>query len=97
MRRDPNPTVRPSLVHDGLAVYAFGSGEPLFLMPYPHAATVIGDRTLTELAEGLKALGRRVVTFEPPGAGCSTRPMRLDVPEMLECAEEALTTCGLED
>jgi pimeloyl-ACP methyl ester carboxylesterase len=87
--------VRPSLVHDGLAIYAFGSGEPVLLMPYPHAATVAGGRTLTRLAEGLKGLERQVLTFDPPGAGRSTRPMRLEMSEMLRCAEEALTVRGL--
>jgi pimeloyl-ACP methyl ester carboxylesterase len=96
LRREPYPTVRPSLMHHGLAAYAIGSGEPVLLIPYPHAATVAGYRTLTALAEGLEALGRRVVTFDPPGAGRSTRPMRLDMPEMLECSEEALAVCGLE-
>lgn len=66
-------------------------------MPYPHAATIVGDRTLTVLVEGLEALGRRVITFDPPGAGRSSRSMRLDMPEMIECSEEALAHCGLED
>lgn len=96
MGRDPDPAVRPSAVHDGLTVYAFGSGEPVFLMPYPHAATVAGGRNLTELVEGLEGLGRQALTFDPPGAGRSTRSMRLDMSEMLGCAEEALTLCGLE-
>ena len=67
MRWSPNSTVlRPSLVDDGLAVYAIGSGEPVLLIPYPDAATVAGGCTLTALVEGLKALGRRVLTFDPP-------------------------------
>src|SRR5215211_4271420 len=93
--RNSDQTVRPSLVHDGLAVYIFGSGEPALLMPYPHAATVVGSPTLMELVEGLRALGRTVITFDPPGAGRSARPMRLGVPEMLGCAEEALSVCGV--
>lgn len=92
-----DPMVSSSLVHDGLAVYAFDSGEPVLLMPYPHATTVAGGRTLTELVEGLTGLGRQVFTFDPPGVGRSTRSMRLDMGEMLGCAEEALTVCGLED
>jgi pimeloyl-ACP methyl ester carboxylesterase len=66
-------------------------------MPYPHAATVAGGRTLTELVEGLEALGRRVITFDPPVSGRSTRAMRLDMGEMLGCAVEALEVCSLED
>jgi pimeloyl-ACP methyl ester carboxylesterase len=87
--------MRPSVVHDGLAVYAFGSGEPVLLMPYPHAASVVGGPTLTALAEGLRTLDRKVITFDPPGAGHSTRHMRLDMPEMLWCAEEAISACGV--
>jgi proline iminopeptidase len=82
--------VRPTHVRDGFAVYAIGSGEPVLHMLYPHAAAVAGDRTLTALVRGLEALGWQVVRFDPPGAGRSTRPMRLDLPEMLECAQEAL-------
>ncbi|MDQ3864147.1 MAG: alpha/beta hydrolase [Actinomycetota bacterium] len=91
---DYDQIVRPSFVRDGFAVYAFGSGEPVLLMPYPHAAT---GRTLMELVEGLETLGRRVITFDPPGSGRSMRTMRLDMGEMLGCAEEALAACGLED
>jgi pimeloyl-ACP methyl ester carboxylesterase len=89
--------VRPSVVHDGLAVYAFGSGEPVLLMPYPHAASVVGSPSLTALLEGLRNLGRKVITFDPPGAGRSTRAMQLDMPEMLGCAEEALSVCGISE
>ena len=85
----------PQTVQNGLAVYVFGEGEPLLLMPYPHAATVVGWRALTSLIEGLEAFGRKVVTFDPPGSGRSTRRMRLDMSEMLECAEEALGVCGV--
>ena len=27
-------------VHDGLAVYRVGSGDPVLVLPYPHASTV---------------------------------------------------------
>jgi pimeloyl-ACP methyl ester carboxylesterase len=87
--------VRPTLMYDGLAVYRFGEGEPLLLMPYPHAASVVGGRTPTALVDGLMAMGHRVITFDPPGAGCSTRSMRLDMAEMLGCAQEALHLCGV--
>jgi len=89
--------MRPAIVHEGLAVYAFGSGEPVLLMPYPHAASVVGGPTLTALVEGLRALGREVITFDPPGAGRSTRPIQLDMHEMLGCAEEALSVCGVSE
>jgi pimeloyl-ACP methyl ester carboxylesterase len=45
--------------------------------------------------DGLMATGRKVITFDPPGAGDSTRPMHLDMAEMLGCAEEALGACSI--
>ncbi len=76
-------------IHDGLAVYRIGAGEPLLLFPYPHASTL---RPMAEdrLAALLAGLGRQVITFDPPGAYRSTRPMRCDMAEMLDCAAEAL-------
>src|SRR5919202_3159013 len=88
--------IRPFTVHEGLAIYRFGAGQPLLLMPYPHAWNLVGTPNFTTLVDGLTRLGRTVVTFDPPGAGRSIRPMRLDMPEMLECAEEALATCGVD-
>jgi len=48
----------PTLTSDGLAVYACGSGPPLLLMPYPHAVSVVGDRNMDLLVDGLTSLGR---------------------------------------
>jgi hypothetical protein len=31
------PFVAPTLVKDGLAIYLVGEGEPILLLPYPHA------------------------------------------------------------
>jgi pimeloyl-ACP methyl ester carboxylesterase len=81
------------LVRGGLAIYAFGAGPPLLLMPYPHGTRVAGDPVPTALYDGLVRIRRRVVTFDPPGAGRSTRPARLAMSEMLGCAEEALAAC----
>jgi hypothetical protein len=77
------------MLHDGLAVYSLGSGEPLLLLPYPHGSTF---RPIAEdcLAGLLAGLGRRVITFDPPGAYRSTRSMRGDMAEMIACATEAL-------
>lgn len=89
--------MRPSLVHKGLAVYATGlrrAGATYALSARRHRCR---RSHLAELIEGLRTLGRKIITFDPPGAGCSTQPMRLGMPEMLECAEEALTACCLED
>ncbi len=77
------------ILSDGLAVYRVGAGEPLLLLPYPHASTL---RPMAEdkLAALLAGLARQVITFDPPGAYRSTRPMRCDMAEMLACAEDAL-------
>lgn len=83
-------------VHDGLAVYRFGTGHLVLFMPYPHAVNVVGDRIPDTLVQGLVTLGRQVITFDPPGAGRSTRPLDLTMEEMLGCAGEALRLCGVE-
>jgi proline iminopeptidase len=63
-------------------------------MPYPHASTQapIADGVL---AGQLVEIERRVITFDPPGIFLSTRPARIDMPEMLDCAEETLDACGI--
>lgn len=74
---------------DGLAVYQLGAGAPLLLFPYPHASTLrpMGEDKLAALLAGL---GYQVISFDPPGAYRSTRPMQCDIDEMLDCAAEAL-------
>jgi pimeloyl-ACP methyl ester carboxylesterase len=47
------------------------------------------------LAELLVGLGRRVVSFDPPGAFASSRPPRLGLAEMLACSREALRVAGV--
>jgi proline iminopeptidase len=83
------------VLHDGLAVYAFGSGEPIFFMPGPHRFQKPGDRSADALIDGLARLGRQVITFDPPGSGRSTRPARLGMAEMHGCTDEALEVCGV--
>lgn len=81
--------VEPTIMQDGLAMYSAGEGAPVLLMPYPHGfpvAPIIQGR----LAGILINLGRRVITFSPPGAFHSTREARVDMPEMLGCALETL-------
>ena len=57
----------PVAMQNGLAMYAAGAGEPLSLMPYPHGFGLpFADWPLANL---FQQLGRRVVTFDPPGAG----------------------------
>lgn len=95
--RGERPTAPPvpTLIHNGLAVYSFGEGEPILFMPGPHRFEQPGDRMADALIAGLTALGRRVITFDPPASGHSTRPARLGMPEMHHCASEALELCGI--
>lgn len=79
---------------DGLAIYSFGDGEPVLLMPGPHRYQQPGYRAADALIEGLTGLGRRVITFDPPGSGRSSRPSQLGMAEMHQCAAEALSACG---
>jgi pimeloyl-ACP methyl ester carboxylesterase len=86
--------MEPTRVVDGLAIYEIGQGEPLLLMPYPHGYT----RTKTAdggLFDILAGFGRRVVTFDPPGAYNSTRQPEVSMPEMLACAKEVIKLAGL--
>ncbi len=79
---------------DGLAVYDLGAGPPLLLIPNPQGMvrTPEADSPLAELLVGL---GRRVVSFDPPGAFASSRPPRLGLAEMLACSREALQVAGV--
>jgi pimeloyl-ACP methyl ester carboxylesterase len=85
----------PYIVHDGLAVYRVGRGSPILLMPAPHRFQIPGDGSAGPLIEGLVALGRQVISFDPPASGRSTRRMRLSMSEMHDCADEALAACGI--
>lgn len=82
------------LEHEGLAVYRRGTGPPVLVPPYPHAST---HRPMAEdlLADVLVGAGFAVVSFDPPGAYRSSRPMRGDMPEMLDCCAEALAVAGI--
>jgi proline iminopeptidase len=82
-------------VHDGLAVYRFGSGWPVLFMTGPHRLEQPGYRSADALIAGLTRLGRQVITFDPPASGDSTRPARLGMPEMHQCADEALDVAGV--
>jgi pimeloyl-ACP methyl ester carboxylesterase len=82
------------MVKDGLAIYDMGQGEPLFLMPYPHSYTVCSTAG-GPLARLLLGMGRRVITFDPPGAYRSVRAAWMNMDEMLGCAEETLDALGL--
>lgn len=93
MKTADQPT--PFVIHEGLAVYRFGSGEPILLMPGPHRFQQPGDRTADVLIAGLTDLGRQTITFDPPASGQSTRRAHLSMAEMHQCASEALDVCGV--
>src|SRR5215218_11456337 len=79
----------PAHLSDGLAVYDLGAGPPLLLMPNPQGM-VRTPEAHSQLAELLVGLGRRVVSFDPPGAFACSRPLRLGLAEMLACSRAAL-------
>lgn len=81
--------------HMGLAVYRLGIGAAVLLVPAPHGF-VAGPVAEGPLARLLAALGREVITFDPPGAFRSTRPARVDMTEILGCAAEALAACDVQ-
>jgi pimeloyl-ACP methyl ester carboxylesterase/AcrR family transcriptional regulator len=92
--RKPAGIDEPALMHDGLAVYDAGKGDPLLLMPYPHGfsrAPIIQG----ELAQIFLESGLRVVSFDPPGMFRSTRLAEVSMPEMLRCAQETIRALNL--
>ncbi len=82
-----NPVAAPTRIHDGLALYATGSGAPLFLMPYPHGFSA-APISPGPLAAVLRELSQEVISFDPPGIFNSIRPAQISMTEMLGCAEE---------
>ena len=84
------------MIHNGLAVYGYGDGELILFMPGPHRFQKPGDRSADAIIEGLTRIGRRVVTFDPPESGQSTRTSNLGMEEMHLCAYEALDGWGAE-
>ncbi|NJO84206.1 MAG: L-2-amino-thiazoline-4-carboxylic acid hydrolase, partial [Blastochloris sp.] len=67
----------PTAIHNGLAIFRFGAGAPVLLMPYPHALGIAGDGDpeLLTIIERLVEHGHEVITFDPPGSGQSSRPV----------------------
>ena len=86
----------PTLMVDGLAIYHIGQGEPLLLMPYPHASAPVST-VETKLTTQLVGLSRQIITFDPPGAFRSIRPGRADLAEMLDCTLETLRVCRISE
>jgi pimeloyl-ACP methyl ester carboxylesterase len=89
----PARPYEPYLVHDGLAIYRIGRGEPVLVMPGPHRFERPGLRAADALIEGLAGQDRQVITFDPPGSGRSGRPAHLSMAEMHQCTDQALDAC----
>lgn len=89
------PFVEPDSMANGLAVYDKGRGEPVLLFPYPHGHTT-EPMAQGPLAGILTELGRRVVTFDVPGAYHSIREPTGDMEEMIRSADEALDRLGIQ-
>lgn len=89
-----DPFLEPHSVEDGLAVYSIGQGEPVLLFPYPHAHTTT-PMVQEPLAQILVGLGRRVISFDVPGAYRSRREPVGDMQEMIACAIETLDRLGI--
>jgi pimeloyl-ACP methyl ester carboxylesterase len=85
----------PADLWDGLAIYDRGVGEPVLLMPAPHGFTLT-PAAETPLAQTLLGMGRRIITFDPPGAYRSTRRPDVDMQEMLGCALEAIAARNID-
>ena len=89
--------IEPLTVHDCLAVYRVGAGEPMLFMAYPHATNLMADPGPMQLVQEINSLGREVLGFDPPNSGRSTRAMHLGMPEMIACALETLEACGVQE
>jgi pimeloyl-ACP methyl ester carboxylesterase len=87
--------IEPLAVKDGLAIYSVDKGKPILVFPYPHADTTV-PMAQGSLSRALVSLGRRVITFDVPGAYRSTRDPRGNIEEMLQCARETLQGCGVQ-
>jgi len=92
---DGTTYLEPASIEDGLAVYAVGSGEPVLLLPYPHAHTV-EPMAQGPIADALVGMDRMVITFDVPGAYQSTREPEGDMDEMLSAAIETLDRMGID-
>jgi 3-oxoadipate enol-lactonase len=87
--------MEPTTLKDGLAIYQFGRGAPLMLMPYPYGYA-LNPIVASPLAERLVAINRQIVTFDPPGTYHSERPARMDMREMLQAANEVLDSLQID-
>jgi proline iminopeptidase len=83
-------------IKDGLAIYRIGKGQPVLLMPYPHASAY-HSMSKSLLVPILNNFGFSVLTFDPPGIYNSTREADVTLDEMLQCTNELLDYFGIKD
>jgi len=85
------------LVNNGLALYRIGTGQPILLMPYPHASAY-QPMYESPLVEILNEMGYSVLTFDPPGIYNSS-DMLADVTlnEMITCTNKLLDFFEISD
>lgn len=86
--------MKPTRIIDGLALYKIGSGDPVFIVPYPHAGTFVSIAD-DEITKVILSTGKSVITFDPPGAYNSTRIAHVDMQEMFDCINQALNEFGI--
>lgn len=90
-----NAFIEPTIRVDDLAVYIVGEGEPVLIIPYPHAGTN-EPMAQSDFSDIFIELGRKVITFDVPGTYASTREQKVDMNEMLGCALDALEAAGVD-
>lgn len=77
-------------VKNGLAFYRIGTGEPILLMPYPHASAY-QPMTESQLVPILNEMGYSVLTFDPPGIYHSSEMFaEVTLAEMIACSNTLL-------
>jgi proline iminopeptidase len=87
---------QPAEIHNGLAVYQRGEGASVLVFPYPHASGggPMIDGALVSIAVDC---GFQASTFDPPAQYRSTRPARVALDEMVDCAVETLDVLRLSE
>lgn len=88
--------LEPRTIVNGLAIYELGEGEPVLLIPYPHGHTT-EPMAQGPLAQMLIGMGRKVITFDVPGAYRSTRDPVGDMEEMIRTTDDTLDSLGIEE
>ncbi len=88
--------MNPETTRNGLALYRFGSGPLIFLMPYPHASSYRSTAD-GRYAELLVNNGFTIITFDPPSFARSDRPSKSDLKEMFDTTKECLEYFQVKD